>query len=221
MRLSVVVPSYNHWALTHQCLFDLYKHCVDSLDEVVLVNDCSTDKEYYDGLSFWKEQKLLPLRELRNKENMGFTISANRGMKSSTGDIIVLLSNDVRVLSNMCKQVRDIITLDDKVLIGNTLVDFDSGWNTFNGKTYKYLDGSLLAATRSVWEELGWFDEIYAPGDFEDVDISTKAISLGYTLMSMNDSLINHLAAQTTGYTPERLERTKRNQKKFEEKWTK
>ena len=43
MKLSVVVPSYNHWALTHQCLFDLYKHCVNDIDEVVVVDDGSDD----------------------------------------------------------------------------------------------------------------------------------------------------------------------------------
>jgi len=221
MKLSVVIPCYNHWELTHQLLFDLFKFCINSLDEVIVANDASTDKEVYTGLGFWKSKMKFPMVTVESDENQGFTLTANMGMKKASGDILVLISNDVRVRTDICKQIRDIIEQDAKVLIGNTLIDFDSGWNTFDGKIYKYLDGSLLACTREVWEDLGGFDKIYSPGDFEDVDISTKAVELGYTLVSTNNDLVWHLAAQTTGYTPERLERTKRNQKRFAEKWIK
>ena len=220
-KLSVVIPTYNHWNLTHQLLFDLYQTCRNSLDEVLVVNDASTDDTVYQGLKWWKEQKMLPLKELRLNENCGFLRTANKGMAKASGDILVLLSNDVRVMDDFCGQIKELIEKDKKVLIGNRLIAFDSGWNTFNGKTYPYLEGWILACTKDAWKELDGFDDQYAPNDFEDVDLSTRAASLGYSLVSLDNSRVTHIGAQSIGYNPEREAITKRNREKFKEKWVK
>ena len=41
-RISVVMPFYNNWGLTHQRLMDLWKHV--NPYEIVLVNDASTEE---------------------------------------------------------------------------------------------------------------------------------------------------------------------------------
>jgi GT2 family glycosyltransferase len=189
------------------------------LDEVLVVNDASTDDTVYQGLVWWKQQKMLPLKEFRLSENKRFLRASNQGMGMAHGDILVLLSNDVIVKDDICKQIRDIIDNDKRVLIGNRLIAFDSGWNTFNGRTYQYLEGWLLACTKEVWEDLGGFDDQYAPSDFEDVDLSTTAISKGYTLLSIDNPKITHMGGQSIGYNPEREAITKRNREKFREKW--
>jgi len=221
MKISIVIPFYNNWSLTHQLLFDLYKNCT-IIDEVILANDCSTSSMVHDGIKWWKELGLFPvIREIRNSENKGFLLTANTGMRRASGNIIILVSNDVSVKTNLTSKIHDALLEKPKSLVGNRLIDFDSGWNTFNGVTFPYLEGFLLAATRETWETLGWFDEIYAPNDYEDIDLSTKALSIGYDLISLNDIRVTHIGGQSIGYNDARLHITKRNQKKFEEKWVK
>jgi GT2 family glycosyltransferase len=184
-----------------------------------VVNDASTDDTVYQGLTWWKQQKMLPLKELRLAENQRFLRASNRGMAKASGDILVLLSNDVRVKDDICKQIKDIIDNDSKVLIGGRLLNFNTGWNEFNGKIYNYLEGWLLACTKEAWQEFDGFDDIYAPNDYEDVDISIRAVSLGYSLVSLDNPRVEHLGAKSIGYNPEREATTKRNKEKFRMKW--
>ena len=222
MKVSIVIPCYNKYHLLHQVLWDLYQHCKSDIDEIVVVDDASTDEGFQDGLKdFWFKQQLLPIKVLTLKQNVGFLKASNAGMKFSTGDIIILLSNDVRVQDNFIKAVKNLVQSESMVLIGNRLIAFDTGWNVFNGKTYQYLEGWLLACTMVAWKDLGGFDEKFAPNDYEDIDLSTKAVKKGYLLLSMDNLKVAHIGAQSYGYNPEREAITKINKEKFGKKWAK
>ena len=80
----------------------------------------------------------------------------------------------------------------------------------------------MLIAKKEHWEELGYFDERYAPHDFEDVDLSTTALSKGFNLAQIvPETVVEHIGAQSIGYGDERSELTKKNREKFREKWIK
>lgn len=188
--------------------------------EVIIVNDGCTEKESFEGLEWWKVQGMLPVKELRLEDNVGFLLASNTGMKSAAGDIICLISNDVRIKGDIVKHIDYIIHGQAKSLIGGRFLDFDTGWNTFGNVTFPYCEGWLLAATKLGWEDLGYFDERYVPNDFEDVDISVTASSKkGYYLLSLPEKDTQHTGAQSIKYSPEREALTKRNREKFRKKW--
>ena len=216
--VSIIIPMYNHYNLTHQCLFDLYKSHVQAL-EIIIVNDGSTDDEVSAGLSWWKKNIEYPVKVLNLEENLGFTGAVNRGVAVSSGDIVIILSNDVRVYADIATLVKAQLLSDDRQVVGAELLSRDTGWNTFDGVIYPYIYGYLMACTREVWDELGGMDEIYSPGDFEDVDFSTTAISKGMTLSVIEPTSVHHVGAGSYGYTEKRRERTVINQEKFKEKW--
>ena len=220
-KVSIVIPCYNHYDLLHQALFDLYSHG-NRPYEIVVVNDASTDKEFYDGLTWWESNGMFNIKEIRNTENMGFLSSSNFGLKEARGDIIALLSNDVRVRDNIVNLLVNHYKLNGKdcKLIGGRLLDFDTGWNRFGDRIFHYLEGWLLIATRESWEELKYLDDRFAPSDYEDIDLSTTALKMGYTLIPMNNDKIHHMGGQSYGYDEKRKERTEKNRKKFEEKWS-
>lgn len=140
-------------------------------------------------------------------------------MKQATGDIIILVSTDVRIYSNVVEEIEKKLEKYPKTLISGKVYRETTGWNDLNGKIYPYAEGFLLATTREGWKELGYFDEIYAPNDFEDVDISTAAISKGYELWQLPPDIVNHIGAQSIPYGAEREVLTKINQEKFRKKW--
>lgn len=218
-KTSVVIPMYNNWHLTHQLLFDLLKNC-SGVDEVLVVNDASTDDEVYRGLQWWKEQKLLPITELRLKENHGFTLACNKGMKRASGDYLFLISNDVRIYKDLTLRGVEVLSAFPDDEVGIKLYNYDTGWNSFDGKFYPYLDGSVIGCTKELWEKVGGFDKMYAPYDFEDIDFSTAVKSLGGNLVELID-IAYHVGAQTNHYSPEREAITRRNKERFREKWIK
>lgn len=225
-NIYIVIPFYNNWELTHSMLWDLYKQEKRTLYQVLLVDDCSTDPEVAGGLKWWKWDAGMPVSVIELEENVGFLRAANRGLDkilssplANPNDVIILLSNDVKIGCSITEPILSV--LNDQTLVGGVVYWSDTGWNTFNGRTFPYAEGWLLAATVKGWRELGTFDERYAPNDFEDVDLSTKALSLGYELVALNLPQVKHLGGQTLGYNPNRAELTRINQKKFEEKWIK
>lgn len=220
MSLSVVIPTYNHWDLCHSLLFDLYNFN-RSADEILVIDDGSTDLDYHQGLGWWKSQNLLPLRVLEMEENTGFLRACNAGVRKASGDVIILISNDVSVKVDIVSIVVNKLNYEPKTIIGGRLLDFDTGWNKFGDRLFPYLEGWLLAFTKDAWKDAGGFDERYIPNDYEDVDISTSWISKGYALYPLNDSKINHLGGKTINFSPEREKITRVNKEKFRMKWIK
>lgn len=220
-KVSIVIPYYNHWSLTHALLYGLFNLEKDNIHEIMLVDDASDEEGLVGGEKWWKDNGLLPVRVLRFDENKGFIKAANKGLKKATGDVKVLISNDVLIQQSFIPQILGKLDQDENQLIGNVYHMGSTGWNDFGGKRFPYLAGHFLAATSEVWEKLGYFDELYCPCCFEDVDLSTTALSMKIQLTSLNLLGITHLGGQTIKYTPERDELTHLNREKFGEKWLK
>lgn len=214
--VSIVIPVHNHWELTHQVLSDVHRHCV-GVDEVLVVNDNADEPEVYKGLEFWKKLNVIPLKVVSLSENRGFLKASNIGIERAYGDVVILLSNDVRIYnSNLMDRAK---ILPDRVLLGGVQYNIDTGWNNFGGKIIPYMEGWLLAMTKKSWEELGMFDDRYAPNDFEDVDLSMKAIQQGYTFNMLPNFSAKHTGGQSIRYSEDRLALTNINRAKFAEKW--
>lgn len=217
MKFSFVIPAYNDYKLLHQLLWDIYKNC--SLPYEVIVTDDGDDQETVDGLKWWgQESKLLPIKHYRH-ENIGFLENSNYGLQIARGDVVCLVSTDVRIHKDIVTSILNIINEHPKSLVGGRLLDWNTGWNTFNNRIYPYLEGWLLATSKDGWEDLNYFDERYAPFDAEDLDLSTNAIHLGYNLTPLQSDYTLHIGAQTISYGEERENQTKINIGKFEKKW--
>jgi GT2 family glycosyltransferase len=221
---SIVIPIYRKWHLCERLLASLYNHEAQNIHEVVIVDDHSMDNNVDVGLEMWSKAGLLPIKVLRNDENLGFTLSANRGLRAcekppASRHITFLISSDVNILRGFIQPAADILLGARRCIVGGKLVVGDAGWNNFNGRIIPYLEGWLLAATSDAWRELDYFDPNYAPYDFEDVDFSTKASRAGYKLVPLNLPFISHIGGASIGYNPQREAITKRNREYFRQKW--
>jgi GT2 family glycosyltransferase len=206
--ISIIIPHFNKPELTNQLVDSLQKYCSGET-EIIVFDDGST--ELYLNPS---------VVVCRVDENMGFLYASRAGLVIAKGDIKILINNDVVVTGDFIPLVEKQIKRSPLSLVGNTLINFDSGWNTFNGKVFPYLEGYFLAASKQIWNDIS-FDTRFAPNDYEDVDLSSQAYSLGYPVIALNSPFIRHIGAQTLGYNPQREALTIRNKKKFEDKWVK
>ena len=101
MLVSIIIPFLNKWNLTHELLYSLYKYAPDNC-EIVLVNDASTEEDCEAGVSWWQKSEGLARHKIRyrkNEKNLGFGGSHNAGARISKGDILIFLSNDVKMFS--------------------------------------------------------------------------------------------------------------------------
>jgi GT2 family glycosyltransferase len=216
VNISVVIPTYDKYELLHNILYDIYQYNKD-VTEVVVVNNGSKSDETSKGLKWWETTKMLPIKVITLSENIGFLKACNLGVSESKGDIVILVSNDVSIKRNIVPDVLSL--LEDKNFVGGRLLDWGTGWNNFGDKVFPYLEGWLLCFTRRMWDDVGGFDERFAPYDMEDVDISTSAIAKGYSLVQLDVAGITHLGAQTIGFNPEREAITIQHKEIFRKKW--
>ena len=228
-KVGIIVPFYNHWDLCHARLFEFYRLLPQEDVEIILVDDASEDiEEIQGGISWWqKDTKHHKIRYYRTPENCGFGGAMNIGAKIAMrngAEILIFHSNDVKIFGDVVTPVIDIINKNENVLIGNELINYPAGWNEFEIRGKKilipWLNGYWLACSSKIWKMLGGFDPIYGKHDYEDVDISTKALIIGLTLVPLNSPLIKHLGTQTIGYTAERLAITTKNREKYLQKWS-
>ena len=222
MKVSIIIPFYGRWDLTHARMMELYTH-VQTECSIVLVDDCSEGEEHVGGVAWWQKQiNKHSVYYLRNTKNLGFGWSMNRGAKIALkhgAEILVFLSNDVQIFNDFVAEIVSWVEQDKNVLIGAELLDRDTGWNVLDGKVIPYLTGWLLACHRDVWKELGGFDMRYGRHDYEDIDLSLTAATKGYAFRVLEKSKLRHMAAQTAPYDVARERITKENQQKFIKKW--
>ncbi len=222
----IVTLMHDKPELTERLLNGLYNHEAINIDGVIIVDNGSTSESWTSVLRASSRMIIFPIVQYPIPENIGFTLGANYGIMQAQriakeGDLIFLISNDVQINGKFIDATEDILRGAKRALVGNKHINWDSGWNTFNGKTFDYLEGYFLAATSFGWRDLNYFDPNYAPFDYEDVDISTTAKQNGYKLTSLNNPNIVHQGGGTLGYNPEREEITLRNKEYFKNKWVK
>lgn len=224
-KTSIVIPVYKNADLLINILGGLWKYERDGIDELIVVDDASEDIEITDAVN---EAGLagLPIKTLINKRNIGFTLSANKGLRATYREVgerrsVFLISSDVSINGKFIDQANDLIFGARRTLVGHKLLFGNTGWNKFGDKVFEYLEGYFLACTSDGWRDLGYFDVNYAPHDFEDVDLSTHAKRSGYKLEALNNPVIVHKGGGSIGYSKEREEITNRNREYFRSKWVK
>ena len=92
--VSVVIPVYNNFNYTKQCIFSIFKNHPLLNFEIIIIDNGSTDKtkEYFANF-----QDLNNFRFISNDENLGFAKASNMGAKVSNSENILFLNNDTVV----------------------------------------------------------------------------------------------------------------------------
>jgi len=217
--VSIVVPVWNRCDLTLQLLSGLRRfYSIRPQVEIVIVDNGSADGTIA-LLAAWKRNLGGRLVVARNDANRGFGPANNQGAALAKGDVLIFLSNDVVPLGDFLTPLVGVFARKPTALAGAQLLDFDTGWNCFDGRVISYLAGWCLACTRATWAALGGFDERYTPCDYEDMDLSYAAQRQGRELVAL-DLPLRHTFGQTAMRLPGGRElHTVRNRDRFVAKW--
>jgi GT2 family glycosyltransferase len=241
--VTVIVPVYNDTAMTLACLRSLAENQPDTVRaEYVVVDDASTDHVAYQlasvpGITF-----------LRNAENLGFLRTCNRAALVSKADYLVFLNNDTLVRPGWLDELVQTAERDPRVgIVGAKLIYPDgtlqeagsviwrdaSGWNYGRGgrpddPAYEYVrdadycSGAALLVRRSLFAQLGGFDERFAPAYFEDTDLCFAARRAGFRTVYQPRAVVVHREGGTGGTSTSAGVKRHQvlNQPTFRSKWS-
>lgn len=213
MKVSIITPNYNGEALLKKNLpriieaAHFWEKEANGKAEIIVVDDGSED-----GSKEFVRSKIPQVRLIENEKNLGFSSTVNRGVKESSGEIVVLLNTDVApekgFLTPLLRHFADeevfaVGCLDKSiesgkiVLRGRGVGKWQRGFlvhsrGEVNKTNTLWVSGGSGAFRRSVWEKLGGFNEFYNPFYWEDIDLSYRALKSGYKLVFEPKSVVVH-----------------------------
>ncbi len=241
VKVSIVIPVYNHFRETYNCIRSIINHTGDVTYEIIIGDDCSTDE------TLQIDSMISNVIVNRNQQNLGFTLNCNAASEKARGDYILFLNNDTIVGEDWLSPLVTLIESDDSIgMVGSKLIyptgalqeaggilwSDGSAWNFGNQqnptlpqfnyvKEADYISGASIMIRRSLFETIGRFDSRYAPAYYEDTDLAFEVRRHGYRVMYQPASVVYHFEGVSNGkvVTSGMKAYQVTNQTKFFEKW--
>ncbi len=240
-KVSIIIPVYNQWNYTYNCLKSIKENTVGIDYEIIIADDNSSD-ETVNIESYFRN-----IIHVRNPENKMFLLNCNNAAKHAKGKYILFLNNDTNVQADWLSSMIEVIDKDEMVgLIGSKLIykdgrlqeaggiiwDDASGWNfgrlddvdkaDYNYlKEVDYVSGASMMIRSELWSEIGGFDERYVPAYYEDADLAFEVRKRGYKVIFQPKSKVVHFEGISHGTDEDSgiKKHQKENRTKFLEKW--
>ncbi len=242
-QVSVIIPVYNQFKHTYNCLKSLKELTDTTSFEIIVVDDYSSDQ------TSTLIKNISGITYQRQKQNGGFIESCNTGAKLAKGQYLMFLNNDTVVYDNWLDALLEVFdNYPDAGLVGSKLVyptnqlqeaggiifSDASGWNYgrmgnpdepwYNHvREVDYCSGASILIENKLFIELGYFDERFKPAYYEDVDLAFMVRKIGKKTYYQPASMITHFEGISAGtdLTQGMKKYQVDNQIKFKDKWLK
>jgi GT2 family glycosyltransferase len=216
--IDVVIVAYNRYELTDSCLRHLRAQTIEHT--VILLDNGSTDDTRARVREQWPAVRLEHF-----DQNRGFAEACNRGVAAGSGEIVVLLNNDVDCRPEFLERLVAPLAEDPRVGAvaalmlqpGERLIDSAGlaadvtlggfprlqGLETARARSEQPVlagpAGTAAAYRRSAWEQIGGLDEtIFAY--MEDFELALRLRSAGWKAVVAADAVGVHLGSATHGH---------------------
>jgi N-acetylglucosaminyl-diphospho-decaprenol L-rhamnosyltransferase len=218
LSIDVIIPTFDNWGLTERCLRHLAAQTVDH--SLIVVDNGSSD-----GTPEKVRSTSSGARVMELGANLGFAAACNRGAAAGTGEVIVLLNNDVEARPDLLERLVRPFERDDRagsvaaVLVQRDETTIDSvgltvdrtlaGFPRLRGRpvTEAASQSPVLAGPaggaggyrRTAWESVGGLDEgvrFYG----EDVDLALRIRAAGWETAVAPEAVGVHLGSATAGH---------------------
>jgi GT2 family glycosyltransferase len=144
------------------------------------------------------------VKVLRNEVNSGFIKSVNRGIQAATGDLVLLLNNDVEINNAgwLAKLIKGMEAggFDMCAPAGGNLdrhYNYVPGESKKAGDHFTYLPFWCCLIKKAVIDTVGLLDEDYGAGFWDDVDYNFRAKKAGFKLGIVELPEVKHAYHQT------------------------
>ena len=217
-RLSVIIPTWNRHDLALACLRSLAEQTFQNI-EIILVDDGSTD-----GTREIVAREFPNVRVVRLPENQGFCKAVNAGLRQATGDLVLLLNNDMTLKADFLEQLVAAADASDAAVFAPLVLWRDDPTTIYsagdlqraNGRPEsigfrqpregfsfpKQIFGVSAGAglyRREVFDRVGVLDDRFI-AYFEDSDLSFRARLAGYRAQFVPSAVAYHIgSASITG----------------------
>jgi O-antigen biosynthesis protein len=229
-EVSIILVLYNGAELTFEHLLSL-RHALAVPSEIIIIDNASTDHTHA------LLSRIDGAHVTYNSDNQHFLRAVNQGAKLSRGRHILLINNDTRIRDGSITTAHTLLDTDQSIgAVGAKIILLDGSlqeagsivWNDGTCLGYgrgshptnaefefrrdvDYVSGAFLMIRRTLFSELGWFDEAFAPAYYEETDLCMRIRKAGYRVVYEPTIEISHFEFGSATSSSQALELQKRN----------
>lgn len=233
---SIIIPTYNGLHLLQPCV-EAIRSFTDTPYEIIVVDNGSRDEtSVYCG----KER----IVSIWNPDNSGYAAACNLGLKLASGDHLLLMNNDVTVTPGWLNNLQTALHSSERIGMVGPVTNYasgiqqvETGENTM-AAFMKYaadnnrsdpsrwieterLVGFCLLFRRKLLQRIGYMDELFSGGHYEDDDYCFRIRAHGFRLLVCGDCFVHHQGSASFNLMgKEELQALiQRNYERFMDKW--
>ncbi|MDD1681143.1 MAG: glycosyltransferase [Methanoregula sp.] len=214
---DVIIPVYNAYEDLLRCLYSVMTNYEN--ERIILIDDNSTDPRIGSLFSLLEQYQSSSFIVIRQKKNLGFAATVNRGMHHSRNDVI-LLNSDTIVTKGWIRKLQEgvrsrenggtmtplsnngtlcsvPVMMENNILLpGVALDDYADMVEKISFGQFPVIPagiGFCLYITRACLDSTGYFDEVtYKAGYGEETDFCLRAGKAGMTHHVCDTTFIYH-----------------------------
>jgi O-antigen biosynthesis protein len=235
---SIIIPTFNQLHVLKECIESIRTH-TDVPYELIVVDNASED-----GTVEYLQSLVGTLRFRLNSQNLGFAGAINQGLMMAKGTTIVLLNNDTVVSRNWLSNMLNCLNSSpNSGLVGPVtnyigsneqltptsyrsmaqMHEFAQSYNRVDPSRWTKTDrltGFCVLMRRDIFRRLGYLDEGFELGNYEDDDYGLRVRLLGLDLMIAKDTFIHHYGSLSIKSLGPQLEQVNdKNAMFYSNKW--
>lgn len=203
MKISVIIPIFNSENFLMDLFEALEKNSFDEEDEIILVDNGSTDNSLLLCENKQRENPEL-YKVLLYKEKAGSYAARNYALQKARGDVLVFTDSDTKPSSSWIENIRKNIS-KGTVIAGKIYLEIlENGlWENFDSIAHlnsekNAKESQIATANMAVYKDdffsVGIFEERFSGGDYE---WSQRAAKAGMKIKFVPEALVLHPTRKT------------------------
>lgn len=231
---DIIIPVWNNMELTRDCVNSIIEYT--SFPYRIIIIDNASDDPTRRYLENTLRENRNNIVLIRNEENKGFVKAVNQGMRYSSAPYICVMNNDTLATEGWLGEMTEILEKNPDIGIinpsSNTSCQFPGKLTIHayakNLKAFKGLYQELytcrafsMVLKKEVAQKIGYLDDSYGMGYFDDTDYCKRAQKAGYRTVRAKASYVYHKESQSFSKYKKKSELFLANEKKFNSKWGK
>lgn len=241
-KISIVIPNKDEKNTLKKCVDSIIEKSTYTNYEIIIVENNSTTKEIFD---YYKEiEKINNIKVVNWQDEFNYSAINNFGVKNSDGDYLILLNNDVEVIThNWIEEMLGICQREDVGIVGakllypddtvqhagvvvgiggiaghvmNGIGRYDTGYfaKALIQQDLSAVTAACLMIKRNIYMEVGQLEEQLKVA-FNDVDFCLKVRQHNYLIVFDPFVELYHYESKSRG-TENTIEKMKRFENEIE-----